>query len=58
MCELRYTSLVVQKMHRARESSKIHKDIHESAATRAVNLPQAQPATEEPGSPTGGIEIF
>ena len=49
MCELPHTSLVVQKMHRARERSKVDKDIPESAATRAVNLPQAQPATEEPG---------
>ena len=48
MCELRYTSLVVQKkVHRARERSKVDKDIPESAATRAVNLPHAQPATEE-----------
>jgi len=58
MCELRHTSLVVQKIHRARERTKIDKDIPESAATRAVNLPQGQPATEEPGSPTGGTEIF
>jgi hypothetical protein len=49
MCELRHTSLVVQKMHRARERSMVDKDIPESAATRAVNLPHAQPATEEPG---------
>jgi hypothetical protein len=27
----------------------VDKDIPESAATRAVNLPHAQPATEEPG---------
>jgi hypothetical protein len=49
MCELPHTSLVVQKMHRARERSKVDKDIPESAATHAVNLSHAQPATEEPG---------
>src|SRR6266566_5283120 len=49
MCELPHTSLLVQKMHRARERSKVDKDIPESAATRAVNLTHAQPATEEPG---------
>jgi hypothetical protein len=40
------------------ERIKIDKDIPVSAATRAVNLPHAQSATEEPGRPTGGAEIF
>jgi hypothetical protein len=52
MCELRHTSLVVQKMHRARERSKIDKDIPETA-TRAVNLPHAQPANRGAGESYG-----
>src|SRR5262249_15137867 len=42
MCELCHTSVTVQKMHRARERSKIDKDIPGSAASRAVNLPHAE----------------
>jgi len=58
MCDLRHTSLVVQKSVEREERIKIDKDIPVSAATRAVNLPHAQSATEEPGRPSLDAHVF